>query len=98
MDFSLDPELGSIRHEASRLAAKFDDEYWRAHDEQHEFPWEFYDAFAGQGWMGVIVPEQYGGSGLGVMHASVLLNAVAHSAGVQNAASTLHLSIFGMAV
>jgi acyl-CoA dehydrogenase len=96
MDFSLDPELASIRHEASRLAAKFDDEYWRAHDEQHEFPWEFYDAFAGQGWMGVIVPEHYGGSGLGIMHASVLLNAVAHSAGVQNAASALHLSIFGM--
>jgi acyl-CoA dehydrogenase len=96
MDFSLDPELASIRHEASRLAAKFDDKYWRAHDEQHEFPWEFYDAFAGQGWMGVIVPEHYGGSGLGIMHASVLLNAVAHSAGVQNAASTLHLSIFGM--
>jgi acyl-CoA dehydrogenase len=46
--------------------------------------------------MGVIVPEHYGGSGLGIMHASVLLNAVAHSAGVQNAASTLHLSIFGM--
>ena len=96
MDFGFDSELESIRHEASRLASKFDDDYWRSRDEAHEFPWEFYDAFAEQGWMGVIVPESYGGSGLGILHAAVLLNAVAHSAGVQNAASTLHLSIFGM--
>ena len=44
-----DPELENIRHEASRLAARFDDEYWRTHDDAHEFPWEFYDAFAEQG-------------------------------------------------
>ncbi len=96
MDFSLDPELENIRHEARRLAGKFDDVYWRSHDEKHEFPWEFYNAFAEQGWIGIIVPERYGGAGLGIMHASVLLGTVAHSAGVQNAASALHLSIFGM--
>ncbi|MEE8473931.1 MAG: acyl-CoA dehydrogenase family protein [Myxococcota bacterium] len=96
MDFSLDPELENIRHEARRLAGKFDDAYWRSHDEKREFPWEFYNAFAEQGWIGIIVPERYGGAGLGIMHASVLLGTVAHSAGVQNAASALHLSIFGM--
>ncbi len=96
MDFSLDPELENIRHEARRLAGKFDDAYWRSHDEKHEFPWEFYNAFAEQGWIGIIVPERYGGAGMGIMHASVLLGTVAHSAGVQNAASALHLSIFGM--
>ena len=96
MDFSLDPELENIRHEARRLAGKFDDAYWRSHDEKHEFPWEFYNAFAEQGWIGIIVPEHYGGAGMGIMHASVLLGTVAHSAGVQNAASALHLSIFGM--
>ena len=67
MDFGFDPELESIRHEARRLADKFDDDYWRDHDEKHEFPWEFYNAFAEQGWMGIIIPEKYGGSGLGVM-------------------------------
>jgi len=96
MDFSFDSQLESISHEARRLAAPFDDDYWRAHDEKHEFPWEFYDAFARQGWIGVLVPEEYGGAGLGVTEAAVLLGTVAHSAGVQNAASTLHLSIFGM--
>ena len=96
MDFSYDPELENIRHEARRLAEPFDDDYWRGQDEKHEFPWEFYDAFARQGWVGILVPEEYGGAGLGVMQAAVLLGTVAHSPGVQNAASTLHISIFGM--
>lgn len=97
MDFSCDPELQSIRDEAQRLCQPFDDDYWSARDEAHEFPWDFYRAFAEQGWMGILVPEAYGGAGLGTLHAGVLLNAVAASPGVQNAASTLHLSIFGMA-
>jgi len=97
MDFAMNPELESIREEASKIAADFNDEYWYEHEEKHEFPWEFYNAFAEQGWIGILVPEAYGGAGLGTLHAGVLLNAVAHSAGAQNAASTLHLSIFGMA-
>jgi len=96
MDFRFDSELENIRHEASRLAAKFDDVYWRKCDEDHAFPWEYYNAFAEGGWVGIIVPEKYGGGGLGVTHAAVLCGAVAHSAGVQAAASTLHISIFGM--
>ena len=96
MDFALDEELQAIYDEASKIAAVYDDDYWASHDEKHEFPWEFYNAFAEQGWIGILVPEQYGGAGLGTLHAGVLLNAVAHSAGAQNAASTLHLSIFGM--
>jgi len=96
MDFSIDSELEQIRNEARRLAQPFDDEYWRDHDEKHEFPWDFYEAFAEQGWIGILVPEEYGGAGMGVTHAAELLGTVAHSAGCQNAASTLHLSIFGM--
>jgi acyl-CoA dehydrogenase len=96
MDFSFDPELDDIQREAHRLAHQFDDDYWRTHEEKHEFPWDFYEAFAEQGWLGIIVPEEYGGAGMGVMHAAVLLGTVAHSAGAQNAASALHTAIFGM--
>ena len=96
MDFSLGPELESIRQEAARLTEKFDDDYWLDHDERKAFPWAFYNAFAERGWIGVVIPEQYGGTGLGVLQAGVLLQAVAGSAGAMNAASTLHLSIFGM--
>jgi acyl-CoA dehydrogenase len=96
MDFSLPDDIETIRVEAVRLAAQFDDEYWRAHDTAREFPWEFYRAFAEGGWLGILVPEEYGGSGLGVLAAGTLLHAVGASAGAMNAASTLHLSIFGM--
>ncbi len=96
MDFSFGSELESIRAEAAKLAGSFDDAYWSRHDEKHEFPWDFYNAFAEQGWIGIAVPEAYGGAGLGSLHAGVLLGAVAQSAGTQNAASALHLSIFGM--
>jgi acyl-CoA dehydrogenase len=96
MDFSLDPELEAIRDQAGKLAGAFDDDYWSERDERKEFPWEFYRAFAEQGWIGIQIPEEFGGAGLGVLHAGTLLQTVAESAGTQNAASTLHLSIFGM--
>jgi acyl-CoA dehydrogenase len=96
MDFEADPELESIRQEATKLAETFDDDYWSDRDERRAFPWEFYRAFAEKGWIGVLVPERYGGAGLGVLHAGTLLRAVGASAGAMNAASTLHLSIFGM--
>jgi len=96
MDFASPDDIDRIRVEAERIAAAFDDDYWRAKDSAHEFPWEFYRAFAEGGWLGILVPEEYGGAGLGVMAAGTLLHAVASSAGAMNAASTLHLSIFGM--
>ena len=96
MDFAPGPDLESIQDEAAKLASGFDDAYWSERDEKHEFPWKFYDAFARKGWMGIVVPEAYGGSGLGTLHAGTLLSAVAASGGGMNAASTLHLSIFGM--
>lgn len=96
MDFSLGPELEHIREAATKLAGGFGDDYWREKDEAKEFPWDFYNSFAEQGWIGVAIPKRYGGSGLGVMAAGVLLQAVSQSGGAMNAASTLHLSIFGM--
>ena len=96
MDFSNSADLIAIEEEATRLATAFDDDYWSERDEKKEFPWAFYDAFAEPGWLGILVPEEYGGAGLGVLSAGILLRAVAASAGAMNAASTLHLSIFGM--
>src|SRR5215510_2633826 len=96
MDFEPDADYASISAEAGKLAARFNDDYWLEHDDKKLFPWEFYNAFAEAGWVGVLVPEKYGGAGLGVTQAGALLRAVAASAGAMNAASTLHLSIFGM--
>jgi acyl-CoA dehydrogenase len=96
VDFEPTEDQATIRQAVAELAAKFDDEYWLAKDEAHEFPTEFYDAFARGGWLGLTIPEAYGGHGLGITEASILLEEVSASGGGMNAASSMHLSIFGM--
>jgi acyl-CoA dehydrogenase len=96
MDFELTEDQETIRKAVSELAARFDDQYWMDKDEAHEFPSEFYKTFAEGGWLGITTPEEYGGSGFGITEASLLLEEVAASGGGMNAASSMHLSIFGM--
>jgi acyl-CoA dehydrogenase len=74
----------------------FDDQYWMEKDEQHAFPVEFYNTIADGGWLGLTVPTEYGGHGLGITEATLLAEEVARSGGGMNAASAIHLSIFGM--
>lgn len=96
MNFELTEDQQLIRSSVAELAAKFDDHYWMAKDQAHEFPQEFYDAIAGGGWLGMTIPEQYGGHGLGITEATILAKEVARSGGGMNAASAIHMSIFGM--
>ena len=96
MDFDLTEDQLMIRKAVAELAAKFDDNYWAEKDRKHEFPHEFYDAFAESGWLGITIPEEYGGSGFGISEASLLLEEVAASGAGMNGASSLHMSIFGM--
>lgn len=91
----VDP-FGDIREGVRRTIAAFDDVYWRERDEAHEFPTEFYDALAAGGWIGIAIPEEYGGGGQGITHASILLEEIAASGAGMNGASAIHLSIFGM--
>ena len=85
-----------IRKAVAEVAARFDDHYWQTKDAEHEFPTEFYNALAEGGWLGITTPEQYGGSGFGITEASILLEEVSASGGGMNAASSIHMSIFGM--
>jgi acyl-CoA dehydrogenase len=96
MNFELTEDQQLIRASVAELAAKFDDHYWMEKDQAHEFPQEFYDAIAGGGWLGMTIPEEYGGHGLGITEATILAEEVARSGGGMNAASSIHLSIFGM--
>lgn len=96
MDFELTEDQQLIRTAVAELAAKFDDQYWLEKDEAHEFPTEFYDAFAQGGWLGITTPEEYGGQGFGITEASLLLEEVAASGAGMNGASSMHLTIFGM--
>jgi acyl-CoA dehydrogenase len=96
VDFELTEDQQLIRSAVAELAAKFDDQYWMEKDEAHEFPTEFYDAFAKGGWLGITTPEEYGGQGFGITEASLLLEEVSASGAGMNGASSMHLTIFGM--
>ena len=96
MGFSESDDHAAIRAAVRSVCAQFDDEYWLARDENHEFPWEFYAAMAAGGWIGIAMPEQYGGGGQGIAEASIVLEEVAASGACMNGASAIHLSIFGM--
>lgn len=96
MSFELTEDQELIRKSVRELAARFDDQYWMAKDQAHEFPQEFYDAVAQGGWLGMTIPEEYGGHGLGITEATLLAEEVARSGGGMNAASAIHMSIFGM--
>jgi len=96
MNFELTEDQELIRRSVAELAARFDDQYWMEKDQAHEFPQEFYDAVAKGGWLGMTIPEEYGGHGLGITEATLLAEEVAKSGGGMNAASSIHMSIFGM--
>ena len=92
----LDDQYAEIRSAVRKICADFPDAYWRHCDSAHEFPWDFYNAMGAAGWIGIAIPEEYGGGGAGITEASILLEEVAASGAAMNGASALHLSIFGM--
>ena len=96
MDFKLTDDQQTIKEAVRELACRFDEQYWMDKDLNQEFPTEFYDAFASGGWLGITTPEEYGGHGMGITEASILLQEVAASGAGMNGASSMHLSIFGM--
>ena len=96
MDFADTDEHQLIRDSVRKLCTGFPDEYWSEKDEAHEFPWDFYNAMADAGFVGIAIPEDYGGSGRGITEASIVLEEVAASGAAMNGCSSLHLSIFGM--
>ena len=62
-----------IRTSLRKVMARFTDEYWMRHDMDHEFPWDFYKAMAEAGWIGICIPEEYGGGGAGHPEAALVL-------------------------
>ena len=96
MDFAVDEDHDALRDGVRRLLTSFDDGYWRKHDEEHEFPWDFYETLASGGWIGLAIPEEFGGGGRGITEASILLEEIAASGAAMNGCSAIHLSVFGM--
>ena len=96
MDFELTSEQQSIREAISRICARFPDEYWLDKDRTGGFPFEFYDAIAKDGWLGICIPQAFGGSGVGISEAAIMAQAIAQSGAGMSGASAVHMNIFGL--
>ena len=96
MDFAPNEDHELIADAVRKRCADFDDSYWASCDEDHRFPWEFYAAMAEDGWVGMALPEQYGGGGKGITEAAILMREVAKSGAAMNGCSALHLTVFGL--
>ena len=88
-------ECNAIREGVRAVVSKFDDDYWLERDEDGRFPREFHQAMAEGGWLGITMPEEYGGAGLGVTEAAIMMHEVASHGGGMAAASTVHINLFG---
>ncbi len=86
----------SLRDAVAKVCARFDDEYWLKHDRDGEFPEGFRRAIADAGWLGVCMPEAYGGAGLGITEAAILMEAITASGAGLSGASAVHMNIFGL--
>ena len=95
MDFSISEDHRAIRDGVNAVVRQFDDEYWLARDEDGEFPRAFHQAMAKAGWLGITMPTAYGGAGLGVTEACIMMHEVASHGGGMAAASTVHINLFG---
>jgi acyl-CoA dehydrogenase len=96
LDFELTPAQEEIIRQVRAVCAHYPDEYWRDRDARAEFPADFFAAIAKAGYLGVAIPEEYGGSGLGITEAALVLREVAASGAAMAGASAIHLSIFGV--
>ena len=96
MDFEESDEQRLIRQSVARLCQEFPDDYWEQHDREGVFPDDFFKEMAAAGWIGVAMPERYGGAGKGIQEAAIILEEVAASGAAMNGATAIHLSIFGM--
>jgi acyl-CoA dehydrogenase len=96
MDLSLTPAQQEIREAVLKICARFGDDYWLARDADGRFPHEFHQALAEAGWLGIAMPEAYGGAGLGITEAAIMMQAIAESGAAFSGASAVHLNIFGL--
>jgi acyl-CoA dehydrogenase len=95
MDFGFSPEQEAIREGVAAVCRRFGDDYWRDCEAEARFPREFHQAMAAGGWLGITMPVEHGGAGLGVTEAAIMMHTVARSGGGMAAASSLHINMFG---
>jgi acyl-CoA dehydrogenase len=96
VDFAPTADQLALQDAIARLCARFDAGYWLEHDRSAEFPEQFYRAVAEDGWLGIAMPTEYGGAGLGIAEAATMMRAIAESGAGFSGTSAVHMNIFGL--
>jgi acyl-CoA dehydrogenase len=96
MDFALTENQEAIRDAVQKTCSSFNDAYWLKKDREGGFPHDFHKAMADAGWLGICIPEKFGGSGLGVVEASIMMRTIAESGAGMSGASAVHINVFGL--
>lgn len=96
MDFALTEDQQNIRDAVLKHCSQFSDDYWLEKDREGTFPQDFYQSMVDGGWLGIAMPEQFGGSGLGITEAAVMMQAVAESGAGMSGASSIHMPVFSL--
>jgi acyl-CoA dehydrogenase len=96
MDFSLSADQQNIREAILKHCTRFPDEYWLERDRDGVFPQDFFQSLVEGGWLGIAMPSEYGGSGLGITEAAVMMQAIAESGAGMSGASSVHIPVFSV--
>ena len=96
MNFELTEDQLAIREAIGRICADFDADYWLQRDRNGGFPLDFHKAIADAGWLGICMPQEYGGSGLGIQEAAIMVQAISESGAGMSGVSAIHMNIFGL--
>ena len=96
MDFAYTEQQLAIKDSVGKLCAQFDGKYWLKKDKDGGFPEDFYRAMADAGWLGIAMPADHGGAGLGITEAAIMMRTIARSGAGMSGASAIHMNIFGL--
>src|SRR6185503_5266244 len=96
MDFAFTSDQESIRDAVAKVCAGFDLDYWLERDRNGGFPLDFHAALARDGWLGIAMPQEYGGAGLGITEAALMMQTIARSGAGMSGASAVHMNIFSL--
>ncbi|GAB7542069.1 acyl-CoA dehydrogenase family protein [Cupriavidus sp. CuC1] len=96
MNFERTPEQRAIVEAVTQLCSDFGADYWSGLDDEGKFPHAFHQAMAQAGWLGIAMPEAYGGAGLGITEAALIMQTVSASGAGFSGASAIHMNVFGL--
>ena len=96
MNFAPTPEQEQIKAAIERVCEPFDADYWLKKDQEGGFPHDFHQALAASGWLGIAMPEEYGGAGLGISEAALMMHTISATGAGLSGASAVHMNIFGL--